>query len=163
MKPWYNGTIKKKLYHKKGEPRKFRPKAKHPIKVYVWAGISKFGATNCVLSPALWMLNSTQEFCKLGYYPSLLWNFLVETFVFSKTMIQNILAELQFLTHTYKPKNKEELLNGIMEFWRTKMTAGKSTRYINHLHCVVIAKNGEAVEIRRCRQWCQWTVCACVG
>lgn len=35
------------------------------------------------------------------------------------------------------------------------MTANKCTRYINHLHRVAIAKNGEAVvddEIRRCRQ-----------
>lgn len=43
---------KRKLYHKKGQPCKFRPKAKHPVKVYIWGGISKRGATNCVLFTA---------------------------------------------------------------------------------------------------------------
>lgn len=54
----------------------------------------------------------------------------------------------QYLTHTYRPKNKQQLLDGIMEFWRKKMTPDQCTRYINHLHRVipvVIAKNGEAV------------------
>ena len=33
----------RQCYHKKGEPRKSKPKPKHPLKVYVWAGISKRG------------------------------------------------------------------------------------------------------------------------
>ena len=40
------------------------------------------------------------------------------------------------------------MVNGIKEFWRTKMTAELCTRYINHLHRVIpviIAKNGEPV------------------
>lgn len=41
--------FKCKLYHKRGQPRKFRLKAKHPTKVYIWAGISKSGAKNCVI------------------------------------------------------------------------------------------------------------------
>lgn len=28
----------RKSYHKKGEPRRYRPKPKHPIKVFVWGG-----------------------------------------------------------------------------------------------------------------------------
>ena len=39
----------RKSYHKKGEQRQFRPKPKHPIKVYVWGGISTRGATNVVI------------------------------------------------------------------------------------------------------------------
>ena len=39
----------RKSYHKKGEPRVFRPKPKHPVKVFVWGGISKQGATNVVI------------------------------------------------------------------------------------------------------------------
>lgn len=39
----------RKIYHKKGQPRKYRPKAKHPVKVYIWGGISKRGATGCVI------------------------------------------------------------------------------------------------------------------
>ena len=33
----------RKSYHKKGEQRRFRPKPKHPIKVYVWGGIPTRG------------------------------------------------------------------------------------------------------------------------
>lgn len=54
----------------------------------------------------------------------------------------------QFLTHTYKPTNKDQLVRGIKEFWETKMTVAQCTRYINHLHRVIpviIAKSGEAV------------------
>lgn len=54
----------------------------------------------------------------------------------------------QYLTHIIKPKNKQELIDGIKHFWNTKLTAAQCTRYINHLHRVipvVIAKQGEAV------------------
>ena len=36
-------------YHKKGQPRKLKPKPTHPLKVHVWAGISKRGATKVVI------------------------------------------------------------------------------------------------------------------
>ena len=36
-------------YHKKGQPRKLKPKPKHPLKVHVRAGISKRGATKIVI------------------------------------------------------------------------------------------------------------------
>ena len=39
----------RKIFHHKSEPRKFRPKPKHPVKVYVWGGISKRGATKCII------------------------------------------------------------------------------------------------------------------
>ena len=39
----------RKSYHKKGQPRRFRPKPKHPVKVFVWGGISMKGATNVVI------------------------------------------------------------------------------------------------------------------
>ena len=34
---------------KRGSVRKFKPKPKHPVKVHVWAGISKHGATSIVI------------------------------------------------------------------------------------------------------------------
>ena len=40
----------RKSYHNKGEARRFRPKPKHPIKVFVWGGISTRGATNVIFS-----------------------------------------------------------------------------------------------------------------
>ena len=39
----------KLCFQKKRMPPKLKPKAKHPYKVHVWAGISKCGATNIVL------------------------------------------------------------------------------------------------------------------
>ena len=45
-----------------------------------------------------------------------------------------------------KPFNKEELVEGILEFWQT-VTWEKCTKYINHLHKVlpvVIERNGRA-------------------
>lgn len=41
---------KRKIYHKKGQARKYRPTAKHPVKVYICGGgISKHRATPCVI------------------------------------------------------------------------------------------------------------------
>ena len=39
----------RRCYHKKGQPRKLKPKPKHSLKVHVWAGISKRGATKVVI------------------------------------------------------------------------------------------------------------------
>ena len=45
-----------------------------------------------------------------------------------------------------KPKNKEQLLEGIVNFWRT-VDSERCTRYINHLQKVipvVVKKDGKA-------------------
>ncbi len=50
------------------------------------------------------------------------------------------------LRKNVKPKTKEELVQGIMQFWRTVNTE-KCTRYINHLQKVipiVIERGGKA-------------------
>ena len=36
-------------FRKQNQPRKFKPRPKHPIKVHIWGGISKTGATNIVI------------------------------------------------------------------------------------------------------------------
>ena len=38
-------THRKKCYRRRGAPSKFKPRPKHPVKVHVWGGISKQGAT----------------------------------------------------------------------------------------------------------------------
>lgn len=51
-----------------------------------------------------------------------------------------------WLRSVRKPRNKEELINGIKDFWQT-VDAAKCTRYINHLRKVVpavIDSNGRA-------------------
>ena len=36
-------------FRKQNQPRKFKPRPKHPIKVHIWGGISKTGATKIVI------------------------------------------------------------------------------------------------------------------
>ena len=44
-------THRRFSYRKAGEPPTLKPRAKHPVKVHVWAGISKRGATKiCIFS-----------------------------------------------------------------------------------------------------------------
>lgn len=44
-------THRKRCYRKTGECPKPKPRAKHPVKVHVWAGISKDGATEiCIFT-----------------------------------------------------------------------------------------------------------------
>jgi hypothetical protein len=40
---------RRKSFRKRGQPRKLKYKYKHPLKVHVWAGISKRGATGIVI------------------------------------------------------------------------------------------------------------------
>ena len=42
-------THRKRCYRKHGEAPKPKPRAKHPVKVHVWAGISMQGATSIVI------------------------------------------------------------------------------------------------------------------
>ena len=42
-------THRKRCYRKRGTPRKLKPRPKHPVKVHVWGGISKRGATSIVI------------------------------------------------------------------------------------------------------------------
>ena len=42
-------THRRYAHRKKGEQAKLKPRAKHPIKLHVWAGISKRGATPVVI------------------------------------------------------------------------------------------------------------------
>lgn len=54
----------------------------------------------------------------------------------------------QYLTYVIKPTNKQELIDGIKQFWRTKLTVTQCIRYVQHIHKVIpviIEKNGEAV------------------
>lgn len=45
-------------FRKRGHLRKLKPRAKHPVKVHVWAGISSCGATSIVLFTGI--MNATR-------------------------------------------------------------------------------------------------------
>ena len=52
----------------------------------------------------------------------------------------------EFLRREVKPKTKDELINGILQYWAT-VTAAKCQRYISHLNKVIpeiIRVEGEA-------------------
>ena len=61
--------------------------------------------------------------------------------------IENLWHELkEFLRREIKPHSKQELMNGILEFWST-VTIAKCRKYIHHLQKVipkVIELNGDA-------------------
>jgi CRISPR/Cas system CMR-associated protein Cmr1 (group 7 of RAMP superfamily) len=46
-----------------------------------------------------------------------------------------------FLRKTSKPKVKEELIEGVLRFWRTQMSVAKYNRYIDHLQKVIRPEN----------------------
>jgi len=60
--------------------------------------------------------------------------------------IENLWHEAkEYLRREIKPRSKQELMDGIVKFWRT-ITIAKCRKYINHLHKViqkVIELNGE--------------------
>ena len=64
--------------------------------------------------------------------------------------IENVWHELKHhLRKVYKPTTKQQLLDGIQEFWSTKVTSQKCHKYIGHLRKVVprvIEREGRATE-----------------
>ena len=51
--------------------------------------------------------------------------------------IENVWGSLkQYLRNFYKPRNLDQLKDGIQQFWNT-MTPSDCTRYINHLNKVI--------------------------
>ena len=149
-------------YRKVGEPTK--PKRKHLLKVHVWAGISRHGATKISIFDGIM---DAELYCNI--LQTTLVPFINETFPEHRFMqdndpkhtsrqarafmeekginwwrtppespdlnpIEDLWHELKFYLETkVKPQNKHELVAGIKRFWTRKITAGKCTRYIDHV------------------------------
>ena len=158
------------------QPRVLKQRAKHPIKVHVWGGISKRGATNVIIFSGIMDAERLERIFEAGLLPFLRDVFpdghrlqqdndpkhaslRIEDFFEEKGVnwwptppespdlnpIENIWGSLkQYLRNVYKPKNLEELKNGIQQFWVT-LTPKVCTRYIQHIQKVipkVIENNG---------------------
>ena len=83
-------THRKHYYRKVGECPKPKPRPKHPIKVYVWAGISKEGATEiCIFAG---VMNAEFYVCILQQYliPFLQRNLLTRNTDLCKTTIPSM-------------------------------------------------------------------------
>ena len=152
---------------------------KHPLKVHMWAGISRQGATGiCIfegkMNAPLYVdiLSGTLlPFIKdMSHHRFMQDNDPKHTSCYAGRFmeqnginwwrtppespdssdlnpIENLWHELkEYIRRVVKPKVKQELLDGIQEFWKT-VTVDKCRRYIGHLKTVipkVIELEGEA-------------------
>ena len=150
-------------------------RAKHPVKVHVWAGISKRGKTGICIFEGIMDATLYTEVLEKTFlstvYPeghrfmadndpkhtsNEAKKFLSENKVTwwrtpaespDCNPIENLWHELkEYNRRVIKPTTKEELIDGIKQFWET-VTVDKCNKYINHLRKVlpkVIEVNGAA-------------------
>ena len=151
-------------YRKSDEPTKRKPKPKHPLKVHVWAGISRHGATKiCIFNGIM----DADLFCNI--LETTLVPFIRERLPDHRFMqdndpkhtsrraqtffeehninwwrtppespdlnpIEDLWHELKFfLESKVKPRNKQELVDGIKKFWERRITPEKCAKYIDHV------------------------------
>lgn len=87
-------THKRYCYHKKGEKPHPKPRAKHPVKVHVWAGISKAGATQVCVFEGIMKATLYCEILEKTLLPFCVQSFLLRLFIVScKTMTPSIPRE----------------------------------------------------------------------
>lgn len=156
-------------FWKDGEEIVERPKPKHPYQVHVWAGISRRGPTGIHIFTGI-METTLLPFIQ-QYYPdghrlmqdndpkhvsrsTRQWmeernvnHWVTPPESPDMNPIENIWAALKHhIRRRVKPRNQEELLNGIVEFWNG-LTVEQCNKYIDHLYKVVpkvIEKDGNA-------------------
>ena len=164
-------------FRRRLQPRKLKQRAKHPVKVHIWGGISKRGATDVVIFTGIMNAERLIAVFEAGLLPFLRDRYpdghrlqqdndpkhashRVENFFEQQGInwwptppespdlnpVENVWGSLkQFLRSTYKPKNLEELKDGIKQFWAS-LTPEICTRYISHLNKVipkVVEKEGD--------------------
>ena len=144
-------------YRKVGEPTKRKPRPKHPLKVHVWAGIGRHGATKICIFDGIMdaelycsilettlvpLINQTlpdHRFMQ-GNDPK---HISRRAFVEEKGInwwhmppespdlnpIEDLWHELKFyLESKVKDQTKQQLVDGIKRFWAKKITADKCTK-----------------------------------
>ena len=119
--------FRRTCYRKVGEPAKRKPKPKHPLKLHVWAGISRHDKQTTTQST---LQGSQKSFLRsrasTGGQPP------PESPDLNP--IENLWHELKFFLETkVKPRSKQELIDGIKKFWRKKVDANKCVKYIDHV------------------------------
>lgn len=163
-------------FRKRLQPRQLKQRAKHPVKIHIWGGISSKGATNIIMFTGVINAERLETVLEVGLLPFIRDKFAaghrlqhdndpkhsserIETFFEENNVnwwptppespdlnpIENIWGSLkQYLCNTYKPRNLQELKNGIKQFWGT-LTPEICQRYISHLDKVmpvVVQKEG---------------------
>ena len=163
-------------YRKRTHTPRYKPKPKHPVKVHVWGGKSWAGGTGvCIFEGKMntpmytkllenALIPIIREYYPAGHrfqqdndpkhtsrYASKF--FEENNILWWKTLqnclnpIENLWHELKkFIRREIKPKTKQQLIDGIQEFWKT-VDISKCRKYIGHLKKVipaVIANDGDA-------------------
>ena len=153
-------------------------RAKHPVKVHVWAAISKRGASGICIFEGIMVKEVYVDILERTLLPFIHDVFpdghrfmqdndpkhvskLAKEFLRTHNVnwwttppespdanpIENLWHELkEFIRREVKPRNKQELIAGLVKFWGT-VDVAKCRRYIRHLRKVVpkiIECNGEA-------------------
>ena len=170
-------THRRFCYRKEGEKPRPKPRPKHPVKVHVWAGISRKGATRVCIFEGIMVSSLYCEILRKTLLPFInekfhppcvhrlmqdndpkhtsreTQNFFARQNVNwwrtppespDKNPIENLWHELkEYNRREIKPRNKDELIEGILRFWDT-VDVRKCCRYINHLKKVL----PKAIEVR---------------
>ena len=158
-------------FRKHLQPRKLKPRAKHPVKIHIWGGISTRGATRVIMFSGIMNARRLATILEAGLVPFISERFsdghrlfhdndpkhasgLIENFFECNNInwwptppespdlnpIENVWGSLkQYLRNNYKPKNLQELKDGIEQFWVT-LTPEVCKRYIDHIPKKVIPK-----------------------
>ena len=158
-------------FRKQLEPRNLKPRAKHPVKIHIWGGISVRGATSVVMFSGIMDARRLAMILEAGLVPFIEEKFgdghrlfhdndpkhaskYIEEFFVRNNInwwptppespdlnpIENIWGSMkQYLRTTYKPRNLQELKDGIERFWLT-LTPEVCKRYIDHIINKVIPK-----------------------
>ena len=165
-------THRRRCYRKEDERPLLKPRPKHPVKLHVWAGISKHGPTPVCIFEGIMdaplfcdiLQQTLLPFLERNFPPPSTHRFMqdndpkhtsrvAQEFYASAGInwwrtpaespdmnpIENLWHELkEFIRREIKPRNKEQLVNGIRSFWDTVDTR-KCVRYIGHLRKVIPA------------------------
>ena len=155
-------------FRKRMQPRVLKQRAKHPIKVHIWGGISARGATQLVIFSGIMNAERLGAVYEAGLLPFIEKRFpdhhrlyqdndpkhsskYIEHFLENKGVnwwytppespdlnpVELVWGSLkQYLRNFAKPKNLQELKEGIKQFWHT-LTPEVCRKYISHVKKVI--------------------------
>ena len=146
--------FRRMCYWKIGEPPKKKPKPKHPLKVHVWAGISRNGVIKICIFDGIMEAELYCSILESSPLPFLhdklpdpkLTSRCAKAFFEAKNInwwptppenpdlnpVEDLWHELKFyLESRVKPTTKQELVDGIKKCWAKKVSVCKCNNYID--------------------------------